>query len=76
MHLESIPWTTFSCPEGQFEWQVMSFSLKNAPPIFQRKMDDIFRDNDSFVAIYIDDILVFSKYKKKYRTSSNNIKEV
>ena len=66
MHLDSIPWTTFSCPEGHFEWLVMPFGLKNAPSIFQRKMDIIFRDNDSFVVVYIDDILVFSKNKKKH----------
>ena len=63
---DSIPWTTFSCPEGHFEWLVMPFGLKNAPSIFQRKMNNIFRDNDSFVAVYIDDILVFSKNKKKH----------
>ena len=66
MHSDSIPLTSFSCPEGHFEWLVMPFSLKNAPSIFQRKMDNIFRDNDSFVAVYIDDILVFSKNKKKH----------
>ena len=44
----------------------MSFGLKNAPSVFQRKMDNIFRDNDSSVAVYIDDILVFSKNKKKH----------
>ena len=44
----------------------MPFGLKNAPSIFQRKMDNIFRDNDSFVAVYIDDILVFSKSKKQH----------
>ena len=66
MHIDSIPWTTFSCPEGHFEWLVMLFGLKNAPSIFQRKMDNIFRDNDLFVVVYIDDILVFSKNKKKH----------
>ena len=66
MHPDSIPWTTFSCPEGHFEWLVMPFGLKNAPSIFQRKMDNIFRDNDSFVAVYINDILVFSKNKKQH----------
>ena len=60
-----IPWSAFSCPEGHFEWLVMPFGLKNAPSVFQRKMDNIFRENDSFVAVYIDDILVFSKNKKK-----------
>ena len=66
---DSIPWTTFSCPEGHFEWLVMPFGLKNAPSVFQRKMDNIFRDNDSFVAVDINDILIFSKNKKKQDTS-------
>ena len=66
MHPNSIPWTVFSCPEGHFEWLVMSFGLKNASSIFQRKRDNIFRDKDSFVAVYIDDILVFSKNKKQH----------
>ena len=66
MHPNSIPWTTFSCPEGNFEWLVMPFGLKNAPSIFQKKKGNIFKDNDSFVAVYIDDILVFRKNKKKH----------
>ena len=45
----------------------MSFGLKNAPSIFQRKMDSIFREYDFFfVAICIDDILVYSENKKKH----------
>ena len=44
----------------------MSFDLKNAPSIFKKKKDSIFREYDSFVAIYIDDILVYSENKKKY----------
>ena len=67
MHLDNIPWITFCCLEGHFEWLVMPFGLKkNAPSVFQRKMDSIFRDNDSFVTVYIDDIFVFSKNKKKH----------
>ena len=53
-------------PEGHFEGLVMSFGLKNAPFIFKRKMDSIFREYDSFVAIYIYDILVYSENKKKH----------
>ena len=66
MHPDSIPLTTFSCPKGHFEWLVMPFGLKNAPSIFQRKMDSIFIDNDVFVVVYIDDVLGFSKNKKKH----------
>ena len=66
MHKDSIPWKTFSCPQGHFEWLVMPFGLKNASSVFQRKMDSILREYDSFVAIYIDDILVYSENKKKH----------
>ena len=66
MHLDSLPWTIFSCPKGHFEWLVMPFGLKNAPSIFQRKMDNIFREKDLYVVVYIDDTLVFSKNKKKH----------
>lgn len=57
IHEDSIEWTTFTCPEGHFEWLVMPFGLKTASPIFQRK---IFRDYKNFVLVYVEDILVFS----------------
>lgn len=59
MHPDSIAYTAFSTPQGQYEWLVMPFGLKNAPQIFQRKMDFIFKDYD-FIFVYIDDILVLS----------------
>lgn len=39
----------------------MPFSLKIA--VFQRKIDNIFKDITKFTYVYIDDILVFSKTK-------------
>ena len=56
---DNKPWTTFSCPCGLYEWNVMPFGLKNALHIFQRMMDNIF-GKYSFILVYIDDILVFS----------------
>ncbi|XP_022869394.1 uncharacterized protein LOC111388816 [Olea europaea var. sylvestris] len=67
MHPDSIEWTAFTSPEGHFEWLVMPFGLKNAPSIFQRKMDSIFSKHNKFIIIYIDDILVFSKNRREHR---------
>ncbi|GKB39104.1 Orf y [Tanacetum coccineum] len=66
MDEESIPWTSFLVPGGLYEWLVMPFGLKNAPAVFQRKMDKCFKGTESFIAVYIDDILVFSKNEKEH----------
>ena len=61
---ESKPLTAFSTPQGHYEWNVLPFGLKNAPHIFQRKMDNIFRDYD-FIHVYVDDMLISSKTKEQ-----------
>ena len=66
MHLNLVKWIAFSCSEGLFEWKVMSFGLKNAPQIFQRKMDNIFGNYKEFTCTYIDDVFVFSKTKEEH----------
>ena len=58
---ESIPLTVFSAPQGHYEWIVMPFGLKSAPRIFQRRMDNSFKDLNHYCLVYIDDILLFSK---------------
>jgi hypothetical protein len=42
MEEEYIPWTTFTCPQGHFEWPVMPLGLKNAPGLFQKKNAEFF----------------------------------
>ncbi|GLJ33314.1 hypothetical protein SUGI_0670230 [Cryptomeria japonica] len=63
---ESVPLTAFSTPWGQYEWLVMPFGIKQAPNIFQRRMDEIFSDLYDFCCVYIDDILVFSNDEKSH----------
>ncbi|UVW45035.1 ORF3 [Badnavirus tessellopandani] len=66
MHKDSIPWTAFWVPQGLFEWLVMPFGLKNAPAVFQRKMDYCFKGHENYIAVYIDDILIFSNSEESH----------
>ena len=54
------PLTAFSTPQGQHIWNVMPGGLKNAPQIFQRRMDGIFHECLDFWLVYFDDIFIFS----------------
>ena len=59
---EGIPKTTFWTRYGHYEFLVMSFVLTNAPTVFIDLMNRVFRSyQDSFVIVFIDDILVYSK---------------
>ena len=48
-----------------WEWLVVPFGLKNAPPYFQRQMDHILRDLP-FCRCYIVDIIVWSKLTEEH----------
>jgi hypothetical protein len=53
--------TTFLTKYGLYEYTVMSFGLTNAPAFFMYLMNNEFMDYlDKFVAVFIDDILVYS----------------
>ncbi|GBG78421.1 hypothetical protein CBR_g26449 [Chara braunii] len=58
--------TAFKTHDGLYEFNVMPFSLTNALAIFQSLMDNVFRSLiNRFVAVYLGDILVFSKSMEK-----------
>ncbi|KAL4582480.1 hypothetical protein LXL04_007030 [Taraxacum kok-saghyz] len=44
----------------------MPFELKNVPAVFQRKMDKCFKGTEKFIAVYIDDFLVFSENERDH----------
>lgn len=56
------PKTAFTTRDGLYQFTVLPAGLKNAPPTFQRIMDNIVgRGREHFCLIYMDDLIVFSK---------------
>ncbi|KAL4013812.1 hypothetical protein IC575_025996 [Cucumis melo] len=57
-----IPKTAFRSRYGHYEFVVMSFGLTNALPQIHGFDEQVFKDFlDSFVIVFIDDILIYSK---------------
>ena len=53
--------TAFHTRYSSYEFQVMHYGLTNAPALFQRFMNDVFKDMlDICVVVYLDDILIYS----------------
>lgn len=73
MDPESVKFTAFVTPFGQYEYLKMPFGLKNAPAVFQRFINGIFRDmiDDRRIIVYMDDILIatenFDEHKRLVR---------
>lgn len=67
MKTEDKAKTAFSTPRGHFEFNRMTFGLKNAPATFQRLINTVLVNNlghDCFV--YLDDIIIFGKNLKQH----------
>lgn len=66
--------TAFTTPFGNYSFLVMPFGLTNAPATYQKLMDNLFRDIiGSYVAIYLDDILIYSSTLEKHKAHINEV---
>ena len=66
--------TTFHFEGHSYQWLVMPFGLKNAPPTFQRLVDKVLAGMiGNGVYAYIDDILIYTRSREEHL---EKIKEV
>ena len=62
----------FSTAYGHYEYVRMTFGLKNAPPTFQRFIDETFKDlQGKIMYTFIDDIVVFADTLEEHGEKMN-----
>jgi len=68
MHLNNENYITFITALEAYKYKMLSFELTNELIFFQQYMNDVLWDflND-FYQVYLDDILIYSKMRKKHR---------
>ncbi len=68
MHLDSENYITFITALEAYKYKMLSFELTNESVFFQQYINDILWNflND-FCQVYLDDILIYSKMRKKHR---------
>lgn len=70
----TIPKTAFNSENGHYEFTKMPFGLKNAPPTFQRVMDNILEGEiGENCSVYMDDIICFSSSLQEHIESLERI---
>jgi len=76
MAKEDVYKTAFRCPQGLFEFVVMTFGLRNAGATYQRAMNYIFHDLiGRLVEVYIDDVVVKSVFQDSHLADLHRVLE-
>ncbi|KAL4010978.1 hypothetical protein IC575_028020 [Cucumis melo] len=71
-----IPKTAFRSRYRHYVFIVISFGLTNAPAVFMDLMNRVFQDFlDSFVIVFIDDILIYSKTEVEHEEHLHQVLE-
>jgi hypothetical protein len=72
-----VPKTAICTRYDHYEFLVMPFGLTNAPSVFMDLINRVFHKYlDSFVVVFIDDILVYSANHVKYEEHLKTVMEV
>ncbi|KAL0546184.1 hypothetical protein IC582_016090 [Cucumis melo] len=71
-----IPKIALHSRYGHYEFIVMSFGLTNAHAVFMDLMNRVFKDSlDTFVIVFIDDILIYSKTEAEHEEHLHQVLE-